>query len=217
MKKKKVIIIGAGGHAAEISDYITHINSLVQLSDKFELLGFLDDNEKNYHNYNFLKPYLGNIKSHKVRKDVFYIIGIANPKYKRSIVESFIKNGAIFTSLIHPTAIISPSAIIGYGCLISHNVSIGPKVVIGEFNMLNSRCTIGHDTKMGNFNFIGPQVVITGFTKIGNDNMFGVNSATIPSIEIGDNNTISSGMIITKNVKSEEIHFYRFKEKIIIT
>ena len=83
--------------------------------------------------------------------------------------------------------------------------------------MLNSRCTIGHDSTIGNFNFIGPQVVLSGFTKVGNNNMFGVNSATIPTIEIGNNNTIAAGMIITKTVKDNETHFYRFKEKVVIT
>ena len=60
-------------------------------------------------------------------------------------------------------------------------------------------------------------VVLSGFTKVGNNNMFGVNSATIPTIEIGDNNTIAAGMIITKTVKDNETHFYRFKEKVVIT
>jgi acetyltransferase EpsM len=83
--------------------------------------------------------------------------------------------------------------------------------------MLNSRCTIGHDTKIGDYNFIGPQVVFSGFTKIGNDNMFGVNSATIPAIEVGNNNTIAAGMIITKPVSHDETHFFRYKEKIVIT
>jgi acetyltransferase-like isoleucine patch superfamily enzyme len=59
--------------------------------------------------------------------------------------------------------------------------------------------------------------IVSGFTKVGNNNMFGVNSATIPTIEIGDNNTIAAGMIITKTVKDNETHFYRFKEKVVIT
>ena len=37
------------------------------------------------------------------------------------------------------------------------------------------------------------------------------------TIEVGDNNTIAAGMIITKTVKDNETHFYRFKEKVVIT
>ena len=214
---KKIIIIGAGGHAAEIRDYIEHYNNAVTTEKQLTVVGFLDDNENNYKAYDFKEPFLGTIKDHEVQKDAAYLMGIANIKYRRPIVSTLIDNGAQFATLIHPSAIISPSAEIGAGSVISHNASVGPKAHIGKFNMLNSRCTIGHDTQMGDFNFIGPQVVMSGFTKIGNDNMFGVNAATIPAIEVGNNNTIAAGMILTKNVQDNETHFFRYKEKIVIT
>lgn len=214
---KKVIIIGASGHSAEITDYITHYNNSVAPELCFDVVGYIDDNKESYNNYSFLGPYIGTIKDHEVSLDAEYIMGIANIQFRRTIIQNFLEKGARFATLIHPTAIISPSAIVGEGCVVAHNASIGPKAIIGNFNMLNSRCTIGHDSTIGNFNFIGPQVVLSGFTKVGNNNMFGVNSATIPTIEIGNNNTIAAGMIITKTVKDNETHFYRFKEKVVIT
>jgi len=214
---KKVIIIGAGGHSAEITDYITHYNNSVATELCFDVVGYIDDNKENYDSYSFVSPYLGTIQDHEVSEEAEYIMGIANIQFRRTIVENLLQKGAKFATLIHPSAIVSPSAIVGEGCVVAHNASIGPKAIIGNFNMLNSRCTIGHDSTIGNFNFIGPQVVLSGFTKVGNNNMFGVNSATIPTIEIGDNNTIAAGMIITKTVKDNETHFYRFKEKVVIT
>ena len=214
---KKVIIIGASGHSAEITDYITHYNNSVAPELCFDVVGYIDDNKENYDSYSFVSPYLGTIQDHEVSEEAEYIMGIANIQFRRTIVENFLQKGAKFATLIHPSAIVSPSAVVGEGCVVAHNASIGPKAIIGNFNMLNSRCTIGHDSTVGNFNFIGPQVVLSGFTKVGNNNMFGVNSATIPSIEIGDNNTIAAGMIITKTVKDNETHLYRFKEKVVIT
>ena len=214
---KKVIIIGASGHSAEITDYITHYNNSVAPELCFDVVGYIDDNKESYNNYSFLGPYIGTIKDHEVSLDAEYIMGIANIQFRRTIIQNFLEKGARFATLIHPSAIVSPSAIVGEGCLVAHNASIGAKARVGNFNMLNSRCTIGHDSILGDFNFIGPQVVLSGFTKVGNNNMFGVNSATIPTIEIGDNNTIAAGMIITKTVKDNETHFYRFKEKVVIT
>ena len=214
---KKVIIIGAGGHSAEITDYITHYNNSVAPDLCFDVVGYIDDNKESYNNYSLLGPYIGTIKDHEVSQDAEYIMGIANIQFRRTIIQNFLEKGARFATLIHPTAIISPSATVGEGCVVAHNASIGAKARVGNFNMLNSRCTIGHDSIHGDFNFIGPQVVLSGFTKVGNNNMFGVNSATIPTIEIGDNNTIAAGMIITKTVKDNETHFYRFKEKVVIT
>lgn len=212
---KNIIIIGAGGHAAELRDYIRHYNQN-NPPQKIGVTGFIDDNPDNYKHYDFEEPFLGPIKGHAVRTDCFYIMGIANLKYRKGIIEEIQAGGGKFTGLIHPTALISPSATIGEGVVISHNASVGPKVKIGNFNMLNSRCTIGHDTQMGDYNFISPKVALSGNTQIGNGNMFGTNSSTIPGIKVGNDNTIGAGMIVYKNIGDGETVFFRFKEKIVI-
>lgn len=212
---KQVIIIGAGGHAAEIRDYIRHYNT-ADTPEKIEVIGFLDDDCTSYEHYEYTEPFLGGIKDHKVRKDGQYIMGIANLKYRKGIIEDFLEKGAKFTGLIHPTALISPSATIGKGVVISHNASVGPKVKIGNFNILNSRCTVGHDTQLGDYNFISPKVALSGNTQIGENNMFGTNSSTIPGARIGNNNVIGAGMIVYKNIGDNETVFFRFKERIVI-
>lgn len=213
---EKVIIVGAGGHAAEIRDYFYYYNNDSDAT-VYDVLGFIDDNPDNYKHYDYTDAYLGDIQNHEVDHEASYIMGIANIKYRRLIAEKLMGKGAKFISFIHPLATISPSAVIGKGCVISHNVSVGPKAVLGDFNILNSRCTVGHDTAMGNYNFIGPQVVFSGFTKIGNDNMFGVNAATIPGMAIGNRNTIAAGMIVDKHIEDDSTIFHRFKEKVIIS
>jgi acetyltransferase EpsM len=212
---KQIIIIGAGGHAAELRDYINHHNAS-RPADRIEVLGFLDDEEKNDHHYGFSEPFLGGIENHSVRTDSLYLMGIANIAYRKSLVEKFESNGAKFTGLIHPTAIISPSCEIGEGTVISHNASVGAKAKLGRFNMLNSRCTIGHDTQMGDYNFISPQVAISGYTKIGNNNLIGTNSCTIPSMVIGSNNKIAAGMIVYKPVGDNETVMFRHQERLVI-
>lgn len=213
---QKIIIIGAGGHAAEVDDYINHYNNFQdEKNAKLNIIGFIDDNPDNYKKYEFTAPYLGDIKSHNIDFKCNYIMAIANIDYRRPIIESFIKLGAKFQTFIHPSAWVSKSSSIDNGCVIAPNVNIGPNVKIGKFNMINSRASIGHDTIIGNFNFITPNVCFSGFTEIANENMFGINSATIPNIKVGSNNKIAAGMILDKNVKDNTTVFYRFKEKVI--
>lgn len=214
-KTKQVLIIGAGGHAAEIRDYIRHYNQS-GAEETIEVIGFIDDDQKPYDHYGYEEPFLGDIANHKVRQNCHYIMGIANLKYRKGIIERFQSEGAKFTGLIHPTALISPSAEIGEGVVISHNASVGPKVRIGNFNMLNSRCTVGHDTVMGDYNFISPKVALSGNTQIGDNNMIGTNASTIPGAKIGDNNTIGAGMVVYKNIGDNETVFFRFKERLVI-
>ncbi len=212
---RKVVIIGCSGHAAEVRDYINLHNRHVD-GDKIDVVGFIDDEASGHAHYLFKEPYLGGIRQHAIQKDVFYLMAIANLSFRQEIVERFLNEGATFTSLIHPTALISPSAQIGIGNVISHNASVGPMVKIGDFNMLNSRCTIGHDSHIGNFNIISPQVAISGNTKIGNGNLFGTNSCTIPGIKVGNHNKIGAGMVVFKPVEDKETVIFRYTEKLII-
>lgn len=211
---KELIIIGAGGHAAEINEYINFAQNQSDVQP-IKIKGFLDDNAQSYKAYQFTAPFLGSISEHIVSTNVAYLMAIANLEYRRSIIENFLKKGANFISFIHKTAYVSPSSIIGKGSIVGPNANIGPNVKIGEFNLINSRCSLGHDTQMGNYNFISPNVCFSGFTIIGDENLFGINSVTIPNISVGNNNKIAAGMVLDQNVKDDEVVFYRFKEKII--
>jgi acetyltransferase EpsM len=199
---KDIIIIGAGGHAAELNDYIRLHNNLKPL-EALNLIGFIDDDNSIYNHYDYEAPYLGTIKEHKINSDVFYLMGIANLKYRKEITENFISRGGKFTGFIHPTVVISPSAKIDESVVISHSTSVGPMVKIGKHNLINSRCTIGHDTQIGEYNFISPMVALSGNTKIGNENLIGTGSITIPAINIGNNNKIGAGTVVIFDIPHE--------------
>ncbi len=191
---KEVIIIGAGGHAAEIDEYIRYTQK--ETGEKeINIIGFLDDNPANYAHYRLSAPLIGSIKEHKVIKNHNYLIGIANLQYRRLFVDKFKSEGAKFITFAHCNAYISESAQIGEGSIIGPNANIGPNVKVGKYTLINSRCSLGHDTIVGDYNFISPNVCFSGFTVIGDENLFGINSATIPNIKVGNRNKIAAGMI----------------------
>lgn len=211
---KNIIIVGAGGHGAELDEYIRYGNSL-EGNEKVHLVGFLDDDQGNYNRYQLSAPFLGSIADHEIRQDCKYLIGIANLKYRRQIVETYLDKGAEFATYIHPETFVSSSAEIGRGVVISYHCNIGPNAVIGNFTVVNARASVSHDSKVGAFNFVGPNVCLSGFTTVGDDNLFGINSATIPNIEIGSRNKIAAGMTLDKNVADDSTVFYRMKERIM--
>lgn len=210
---KNVIIIGSGGHGAELDEYIA-FNNTMEIPE-IKVVGFLDDNAENYAAYQLSAPLLGGIKNHKIRDDCFYLMGIANLTYRKYFVEKFLAEGARFTGFVHASAWVSKSARLGKGVVVGPMVNVGPNVVIGDFTLLNSRCSMGHDTKVGDYNFISPNVCFSGGTNIGNENLFGINSATIPGIKIGDRNKIAAGMVLDKNIADDSVVFYRYKERVI--
>lgn len=208
---KEVIIIGAGGHAAEIDEYIQFGGG----RERLKVYGFLDDSEEGYKRYKFSAPYLGSVQGHAVDSSRYYVIGIANLAYRRKIVDMLLSKGARFTSFVHEVAYVSPTAKIGVGVVIAPYANVGPNVVIGDFTLLNARASVGHDTKLGAHNFVSPNVSFSGNTTVGDENLFGVNSATIPGIKVGNRNKIAAGMVLDKPVGDDSVVFHRFKEKVI--
>jgi len=211
---KEIIILGAGGHAAEIEEYIRYSQKDSGIQE-LRISGFLDDNPDSYKGYKFSAPFLGSLKDHKVIKGGQYIMGIANLKYRKHFIDKFISEGAEFLTFIHNTAYVSESALIGQGTIICPYVNIGPNVRIGNYNLVNSRSSLGHDTSIGNYNFISPNVCFSGFSKIGDQNLFGINSVTIPNISVGNRNKISAGMVLDQNIGDDSVVFYRFKERVL--
>lgn len=210
---KKIIIVGSGGHGAELDDYIKYNN--YHTKPKVEIKGYLDDNPDNYRNYKFSAPLIGGVKDHVVNNEYDYVIGIANLQYRKMFVEKYLEMGANFISIIHNTAYISQSAKTGKGVIIGPHVNLGPNAEVGDFSIVNSRCSLGHDTKIGKYNFISPNVCFSGFTKVGDENLFGINSVTIPNIKVGNNNKIAAGMVLHNDVGDNEVVFYRYKERIV--
>jgi acetyltransferase EpsM len=212
---KNLIIIGCGSHASELVGYIEYINKNSAIK-QFNIVGLIDDKIINYQHYAYKYDFIGPISDHIIIPEVHYLMGIGNLLIRTKVLDAFKAQKAQFTGIIHPTALISDSAEIGEGTIISHNVSVGPKAKIGAFNVINSRCTIGHDTKMGNNNFLSPQVVLGGYSKLGKNNFLGTNSCVLPEVEIENNNKIMAGMTITQKVNNDETVFFRYKEKLTI-
>lgn len=213
MSPANVIIVGAGGHAAELNDYLWHANRC-DPSRRFVVTGFLDDNPEAYARYDYGAPYLGVLADHEVQQDVSYLVGIAKLPFREDLIRSFLARGAHFLTFIHPGAYVSASARIGYGAVIGPLANIGPNVRIGSFTLINARCSVAHDSVVGDFNIISPNVCFSGGTIVGDCNLFGINSATIPGIRVGNRNKIMAGMVLDKPVGDDEVVFFRYREKL---
>jgi len=201
----KVYIIGAGGFASELTNYIIDNNN--KTNSNIIIEGYFDVTEEQYRLYSFNRPFLGSEKEFKFPKNsnVYVAIGNSEVRYK---VFDFLKNQNInFPNFIHNTCLISSSAKLGIGNIFCPNVIIGPNTSIGNYNLINYQSAIPHDCIIGNMNIFSPNVQITGYCHIGDDNFFGVSSGCTPSVHIGDNNKVQAGVIINKNISNGNIVF----------
>lgn len=216
MKKKKIIILGAGGTGGEIVEIIKDINSK---KEKFQAFGFLDDDgnllKKNGpHNLNIL----GKISDAKYFKDCFFINSIGSPQDLKLRERIFVKSGITldrYITLIHPSSRIPSSAKIGNGVLIMPHVVVGYDCKIDEHCILTYSSSLGHEAKLKKNVILASGVNISGKVKIGSSCYIGAGTVTSHNIEIGSNTLVSAGSTIIKNLPKNGKYIYAEKSRFI--
>jgi len=208
MKKKKIIILGATGGCVDILDTINDIN-LNSSNCRYECIGFLDDNKylwgKKVLNSKVLGPFE---KSSKYLKDCYFITGIGGPHNfwkKKSIISGLNIPLERFETIIHPTANLSNTVTLGFGCVIHQNVTITRDVQISNHVLILPNTVITHGDIIGDYSIINAGVCISGDVNMGKSCYIGANSSIRQNIKIRDYCLIGMGSVVLHDVAENSV------------
>lgn len=210
-----LIIVGTGAVAAEITSFMATAQYKWN-GENIHIKGYLEFEEYRYLHarYRYSAPILGDIDTYEIQPEDNFIIANANVLLKKKFAQKLQSEGANFINLIHPTCVISPTAEIGVGNVLSMGCQIGPIAKVGNFNILTTGTSISHDCIVGDYNSFS-SVIVCGHSIIGNSNNFYIRSTVIPHVKVGDNCTIQAGMMVDKDVPDGTTVFYKFKERLM--
>ena len=193
---KKIILIGAGGHAQSCIDVIKD-------SKKFKVEYLLEKKKSN--NLNQYKKITYNkmnlLKIYKKTKLALVSFGQIKNKFNRQkVYENLKKLGFEFPVIRSKNSYISKNSKILDGTIVMHKSVINSNVRIGYNNIINTGSIIEHDVSIGNHNHIAPGAIINGGVKIGNNCFIGSGSIIKQGINIKNNSFIQAGQTILKNL-----------------
>jgi len=180
---KSIYIYGASGHGLVVAD--------IALSCGYKEIEFIDDDtKKGYKTFDDIK------------KNTQYPIafGIGDNHIRKILYQKVKKQGFALPTLIHPSAIISSSVIIGEGTVVMPNVVVNTRANIGKAVILNSSCVIEHECIIGDFVHISPKVAIAGDVKVGDLTHIGIGSSVIQCLHIGKESIIGAGSVVVNNI-----------------
>jgi len=89
-----------------------------------------------------------------------------------------------FAVLIHPGAVISPTAIYGQGCVFMPGAVVQAHAHIGEHVILNTGCTVDHHCVLEDYVHIAPGAHICGNVVVGEGALVGVGVGIEPGVKI---------------------------------
>jgi len=203
----KVIIFGTGGNCLDMLDTINDINSSEKMK-KYKCLGFLDDDKSKSGRKFMGASILGPLAMASKFKNTYFVNGIGSPaNYYRK--EEIIKKGDIpsgkFISLIHPTASVSHTSILGHGVVVFQHVTITTNVRIGNHVIILPNTVISHDGIIGDYACITGNVCVSGNVNIGKSCYLGAGCVIRDGVTIGDYSLIGMGAVVTKDIPSNVI------------
>ncbi len=200
---KKLIIIGGYGNGTVVASTVEDINSVKK---EWEILGFLNDNETEPING---YPILGKINKEVIEKyllddDVHFFYTLISVKlnykflYKLNDLEIPIER---FATIIHPTAVVSKTAKIGYGVCIQPFVSVGPNTNIGNFIHIFAQSLIGHGATLDDYSYVANNACIGADVHLKEGAYLGTNATTLEYVTLGKWSITGIGTVVLKNVE----------------
>lgn len=196
--KRKIILVGGGGHAKVLID-------LIRLAGEYEIAGILDHNHEPGNLVSGI-PVLGNddmlpeIFAENITNVCIGVGSVKDTLVRTTLFKKVKGIGFFVPPLIHPSAVVSEYSVISEGVQLMVNTVIQPGVTISENTLINTGTIIEHDGTVGRHVHVCPGVVISGVCKIGNETFIGAGATVINGLTIGDKVTVAAGSVVVHDI-----------------
>ena len=192
-----IIIIGAGGHARVLADAL--------LLSGQSVLGFTDK-DASLHGTSFLGlPVLGSdelVLASRSPRDTLLVNGIggaAGTALRRRIQRELESRDWRFTSVRHPSAIVSPHAVIGHATQILANGVVQPGARLGPGTIVNTGAIVEHDCDVGDQVHVAPRALLCGDVRIGQYSHIGAGAVVRQGVTLGPETIVAAGAVVVAN------------------
>lgn len=192
---KKIILVGAGGHAASCID-------VIKQEKKFKIIGLVDNKKEigdNFLNFKILGKDKNLQKLRKITKYAFVTVGqVGLSQIRKKLFLKLIKLGFVLPNIISPISYVSKDTTFKQGSIVHHGAIVNSQAEIGNNCIINSKSLIEHGVKLGSHSHVATSAVINGNTQIGEECFIGSSAVVRNNIKIKKKTFIKMGEKIYK-------------------
>lgn len=193
----RIIVFGAGGHAKVLLEAI-------RLASPSAEIAIIDDSGSAFSAELLGLPISGDRAWLAANwPEAAVALGIGNNKARAAIADWLRSQGRFLATVIHPCAIVSPSASIGSGAFLAAGAVVNAEARIGQGVILNTLASVDHDCDIGAFAHIAPGSRLCGGVRIGARTLIGAASVAIPKVSVGANAIVGAGSVVLNDVPAE--------------
>jgi sugar O-acyltransferase (sialic acid O-acetyltransferase NeuD family) len=184
---KRLIIIGAGGHARSIADIVLE-------QREYALVGFLDDAYPDLSSVWDI-PVLGGVDTAAGLRGMAEcaFVAIGNNRVREGLVNTMLEAGFELPSIVHERAIISSRATLGRGVSIMAGAVVGTEAILGDGVIVNAGAVVDHHSKVDDFGHLGVGAVMAGGSRLGRGAWMQAGSALGYGVEVPTGKVLPPG------------------------
>jgi UDP-perosamine 4-acetyltransferase len=191
--RRKVVIIGAGGHAKVI------INML-RSDPSVEIAGCTDQQARGAVSD---VQILGDdtILAELYLKGIHHaFIAIGDNLLRQQLANKAVQMGFGFVNAISPFAYVADSVRLGSGIAVMAGSVIQADAQIGDHAIINTNASVDHDCKIGSFAHIAPGSTLSGKVVVGEGALIGTGVKVIDEIFIGKWSVMGAGAVVVEDI-----------------
>lgn len=195
MVKTRLLVVGAGGHGFSVAE-------AAELSGQFEVVGFLDDAlpaGKSALNVAMLGPMVS-MGHHRAAADKT-IVAIGNNAVREKLMQQLALAGFVFATVIHPRAIVSPSAVLGEGSAVMAGAIVGTQARLGMGSIVNCGAVVDHHAIVEDFGHLGVNASMAGGTVLGRGAWMQAGAALGYGVKVPTGLTLAPGVAVNNKTK----------------
>jgi sugar O-acyltransferase (sialic acid O-acetyltransferase NeuD family) len=191
----RLLLWGAGGHAKVILD-------VARAMGAFTDIAFLDDaGEKGawFRGY----PILGSLQRLPFLAGPdrpHFLIAIGDNRVRAKRYAAAAREGWTAATLVHPSAVVSPSAAIGEGTVVMARAVIQADARVGRNCIVNTGAIVEHDCRIGDHVHICPGAVLGGSVRVGDFTLVGTGANALPCAAIEEAAVIGAGAVVLDRI-----------------
>ena len=196
---KRVVGIGAGGHAKVVID-------ILRLTGEWEVVGLLDPDQRLWGEKVLGVRVLGDddllpeLRNQGVTHVFVGLGAIGDTGQRRRAYQMARDAGYQMAQAVHPRATVAESATLGHGATVMAGAVINPSAQVGDNVVVNTGAVIEHDCVLADHSHIATGARLAGGVHVGEGSHVGVGASVRQGISIGCGSIVGAGAAVVKDV-----------------
>lgn len=197
---KDLVFLGASTAFYEVVAMIDAANAI---QPKYKVVALLDDNAATHGKDMRGVPVVGPLDRHRDYPEADFVFAIGSLKtrlIRHQIMGRLGIPESRFATIIHPSAVVDPSATVGPGCIVHPGSAIGNDAVLEPFSILAVNSAVGPYATLERYSMVTSLVAVLSSARIGRSAFVGSCSCVTEGVRVGRGSMIGAGTVVSRDV-----------------